>query len=238
MGTETFGKPAGVLSVGLVLGFVAGVLICLWWSGGAESMEIEVTGPNGTTLHLAVEGFTLDQQALLNAIYKDDFARDGLMGWLSDKQIFKTSDPSLADALNTELCEPIPPTPLSAQIEAARKCAELPVALRLRELADQRDTPFHYIGRIVQVGIPENEMNRPPNSRANVCGEGGLHGRAVRLTNPLNNKSIEVEATGRYVCTGYDRVPDIQLNPTDAAAIFDGPRDEYQEAVAVVLGLD
>ena len=60
----------------------------------------------------------------------------------------------------------------------------------------------------------------------------------MRLTNPLNNKSIEVEVTGRYVCTGYDRVPDIQLNPTEAAAIFDGPRREYEEAVAVILGLN
>ena len=71
-----------------------------------------------------------------------------------------------------------------------------------------------------------------------MCDERGLRGRKVRLTNPLNNKSIEVEATGRYVCTGFDRVPDIQLHPTDANAIFDGPLGEYQEAVAVILGLD
>ena len=165
MGTDTLGKPAGVFSVGLVVGFVAGVLICLWWSGSAESMQIQVTGPNDTTLHLAVEGFTLDQQALLDTIYDDQFARDGLMGWLSDKRIFKTSDPSLAEALNTALCDPIPTTPLSAQIAAARKCAELPVALRLRRLADQRHTPFHYIGQIVRVGIPGNESNRPQDPR-------------------------------------------------------------------------
>ena len=240
METKTSGNLVKIFSVGLLVGAFVGVLTStsLWWSGNAESMQINVTVPNGPSLNLTVEGFTLEQKALLDKIYGDDFARAGLIGWLLDKRIFETSNPSLVEALNTTLCDPIPTAPLPDQIRAARQCAELPVALRLRELADQREIPFHYIGRIVQVGIPRNESNRPPNRRANVCGEGELRGRMVRLTNPVNNRSLEVEATGWYRCTGYERVPDIQLNPIDARAIFDGPFSEYQEAVAVILGLD
>ena len=46
---------------------------------------------------------------------------------------------------------------------------------------------------------------------------------------------IEIQASGTYRCTGFTKFPDIQLSFEDAGALFPGPLNELQEAVAVVL---
>ena len=171
---------------------------------------------------------------LLKDIFPQQFSKDGLMGWLADKNIFAFEDERLVKALNERLCEAIPEQPLDRKIKAAQDCANLPVATRLRELADKKWIPFHYVGVVVNVGVPERE-DQPQIGQASVCASSALRDERVELTNSRTGNRIEVQATGRYTCTGFTTYPDIQLNFEDAGKLFSEPLGKYQEAVAVVL---
>ena len=59
---------------------------------------------------------------LLNDIFAQQFSRDGLMGWLADKDIFSFEDARLVEALNERLCDSIPEEPLDQKIKASQDC--------------------------------------------------------------------------------------------------------------------
>ena len=219
----------GALLVGIFLGAVAMALI-----SDHESTNLSVA-VGSLSLGLETVDGKIDQQKLLDDMYAENFARDGLMGWLRKKSIYEISDQGLADALNQDLCEPIPEEPIASRIATGAACAEKPVARRLRELVQGRQPPFHYVGSEIEVGIPSADDGRPDEGRANACQEGPLVGRKVLLMNPLNEKEIEVLATGRYACPGFRKTADLQLHPNDANRIFDGALDKYNDAVAVVM---
>ena len=159
-----------------------------------------------------------------------------MIEWLAGKDIFHITDPRLSEALNKDLCASIPEEPLTERMRIARVCAEKDIAKKLRLLSRRKAVPFHYTGKEVQVGIPSAPEHQPQKGKANTCAEDDdLVGKRVQLTNPLNQKQLDVLASGYYPCSRVIRTPDIQLNPADADWLFDGPLRKYQDAIAVVL---
>ena len=103
---------------------------------------------------------------------------------------------------------------------------------RLRNLARQSDPPFHLAGRIVRIGVPDNE---PPVGTANACQNGEWYRRRIELANRLDGRTVIVFASGHYgrgVCVG---TADLQLNAEDALSILDPPLDKFEEAVATIV---
>ena len=144
-------------------------------------------------------------------------------------------DAELPDALNKSLCDPIPDSPLDQHIAAATACAETGVADGLRRLSASHKVPFHYAGKNVVIGIQGDPAHAPRPDFANACDGSSLSGKRVELTNLSNDNKITVYTTGLYPCSGVGTTPDIQLNPDDAARLFDGPFRKLQSAVAVPL---
>ena len=148
---------------------IGGLLVAffIWRTGPSNPTEqsVEVTFPGGAALRLDASQPEIAHDQLLEEIFADTFMRDGLMGWLADKDIFSLQDARLVEALNERLCGSIPEEPLDKKIKASQDCAALPVAAALRELVDQRQVPFHYVGIPVQVGIPARE-DQPGLGRA------------------------------------------------------------------------
>ena len=216
-----------------LVGFGAGWVICSMTSDSSRR-TMELTFPGVAGLKIDISQPEIAHDKLLKDIFAQQFSRDGLMGWLADKDIFVFKDERLVEALNKRLCDIIPEHPLDRKIKAAQDCAELPVSTSLRQLADQKRVPFHYVGIAVNVGVPERE-DQPQIRQASVCANSALHGERVELTNPRTGNRIDVQATGRYTCTGFTTYPDIQLTFEDARKLFSEPLGKYQEAVAVVL---
>ena len=219
-----------VLVLGIVFG--CGYGLCLVFSD-ATHQSVNMNFPGGYKFEIDATRPEIDHKVILEGIYKNEFLREGLLGWLATHDIFKITNDDLAVALNKNLCEPIPQQPLSARLKSGQACAELEVAKGLRNLSAQKHVPFHYVGISVQVGIPSSS-NQPLVGQANVCNQSELLGKLVELMNPQINSRIEVQATQRYPCT-LKPYPDIQLNATDASQLFTGAFGEYQEAIAVVL---
>ena len=207
------------------------VAVAITWM--VKPSDVALTFPGGGSLEMSA-GQPVAHDELLNDIFAQQFSRDGLMGWLADKDIFSFEDARLVEALNERLCDSIPEEPLDQKIKASQDCADRPVAAGLRQLVDQEHVPFHYVGISVNVWIPARE-HQPQIGRASVCEESEFRGKKVELTNPRTSNQIEVQASGTSPCTGYTRFPDIQLRFENAERLFPGPLNEFQEAIAVVL---
>ena len=220
--------------VGLVV--LVALFIGLNYFSGPTEQSVEVTFPGGSALRLDASQPEIAHDQLLEEIFADTFMRDGLMGWLVDKDIFSFKDARLVEALNERLCGSIPEEPLDQKIKASQDCAALPVAAALRQLVDQRQVPFHYVGISVQVGIPARE-DQPGLGRAHACDDSEFRGKRVELTNPRTSNQIEVQVSGTYRCTGFqiNMFPNIQLGSEDAQELFPGPFQKFQEAIAVAL---
>jgi hypothetical protein len=217
--------------VTLVIGFLVG----RGTPSDPAKQSVKILFPGGGSVEMDVSQREIAHAAVLERLFSEEFTRDGVLGWLARKAIFSVHDERLVNALKTDLCEPIPETPLAARIEKARACASRPVANGLRALAEQKLPPFHYVGVEVRVGVQAEELHRPTQGNANVCRESGFLGKQVALTDPASGAQVVVRASGSYPCTGYARFPDIQLNPEDARALFNRALLEYQKAVAVPL---
>ena len=229
--------PSKLKKPGLhLVSFLLGFSVCHVWRtqiSDPTRQAVEVTFPGGAAVKIDSSKPAISHDKVLNDIFADRFTREGLMGWLAEKNIFLFTDPRLADALNNSLCEPIPAEPVDQRIRAAQTCADQAVAKSLRDLVEAKKVPFHYVGRLVRVGFPAD--SQPKDGYANVCEERELRSTKFELTNLQTEKRIEVQASGRYACTGFTRVPDVQLNFADARKLFPTPLDKYEEAIAVPL---
>ena len=198
--------------------------------------KISMSFPRGSLILEPTEE-KIDYESLLDKIYSTEFSKAGLMNWLDKKNIFSFEDPSIVTALNKKLCEPNTERGLEERFKRDRECAEEDVAAGLRELERKKKVPFHYLGSVVKVGIP-SKTDQPPQNRANVCNNSDFFGARIKLHHPKNKKSIEVQATGKYLCLSPAEYPDIQLNSEDAGKLFPGSLQKYQEAVAIILSYD
>ena len=192
----------------------------IWFAMLDDNSRLLKVSIGEATLQMQADNMEIKHEELLEATYKDEFARGGLMDWLASKQIFEADNPELVEAITTRACAPIPQDNREERLRLGRECANAPVVAELRRRADRRRPPFHYIGDIVTIGVPDA---RPPRGRASACTDGVFWRRNVRLTNLIDNQRfIDVEVTGHYPCTD-PTAPQIQLNAEDAVSLFGGP---------------
>ena len=223
----------GSFTPGILASFA--VLCLAVFSLASCATKLSINFPEGDKVTVVADSKGISHSELLENIYSEETARDGLLSWLADKDVFSMEDRRLAEALNQRLCDPIPQEPLDERIKSADDCASQPVAEDLRGLVERRDVPFHYVGKHVDVGVQNDEPHRPNDGEANVCGDSELFGRTLELTDEATGGRIEVAATRTYTCEGYAKYPGIQLNGKDAAKLFQKPLDKYQRAIVVIL---
>lgn len=116
-------------------------------------------------------------------------------------------------------CEPFPEGFSAETILAKQRCADKLGVRRFRQLAQDHQPPFHYVGMLGDMGVPSSEM-QPPRAGANVCRLGELFGRRLQVANPESGTSVEVLAMGSYLCTGALKTPAMQLGYEDAKILF------------------
>lgn len=200
-----------------------------------KNTSLKITGPEGQGgFELNVEGEALDYAKILEQLFADRFLRSAATGWLEqNEKVYPIESPAVVTAISTEICSPIPDSPLEARLEKGRECAQKPVAARLRELSSEHKPPFHYVGIKGDMGIPERKKDQPPPGRANVCRDGPFFGKKLQIGNLFNNTVIEVEATGFYLCTPAATLPAIQLSPDDALQLF--PKTALSKLEPVII---
>ena len=204
----------------------------IWFAMSADNSRQLKVSIGEASLEMQADNMEIKHEELLELTYEDRFARGGLMDWLASKQIFKAADPELVEAIATEVCAAIPEDDREERLRLGRDCASRPVVAELRRRADRRKTPFHYIGDIVTIGVPEI---RPPKGRAYACRDGVFWRRTVRLTNlNENQRFVSVEVAGHYPCAD-PTAPQIQLSEEDAVSLFGGPTRKIERAEAIVV---
>lgn len=188
------------------------------------------------SVSIETRGGAIDYRTLLEKLFQDQFSRDGALGWLKERQkLYALTDPTLANALQTRLCEPIPDQPLTERMTRARVCADQPVASALRRIARDHAIPFHYVAIEARVGVQQSARHRPGAGRANVCRTGPLVGQRFQVIDESTRETIEVEAAGVYDCAVPDQFPDVQLDPDDATRLFQRPTARVERALVVPL---
>ena len=194
--------------------------------------KVSITGPDGVGIEL---DRNIDHLQVLEEMLADPLMGKGMIGWLAEKSVYEISDPSLAIALNQDLCDPIPDSPMEALMEKGDECASKPVAKALRDLARAKEPPFHYLGSPVRVSKQVEEPHRPSVGYANTCREGLFFRQDIQIRNPLDDgRIVQVKAQGSYPCPPSPR-SDIQLNEIDMSKLFDGAVMETEAAYAFVL---
>ena len=202
--------------------------------------EIEWDYPGGS-LKINAKTDLNSPEVMLTKLFSTDFSKAGTEKWLQDNyQMFSIEEQALVDALQ-DTCAPKPGMTPRERRQFMETCVKTPVISKLRSLAENHEPPFHYIGIEINVGIPDQE---PMEGKANVCKNNpniGIDflGKQIELTNPVNDVTITIKATGYYTCTGYNKYPDIQLSLKDAEKLFSGQnRHEYDttKVIAVILG--
>ena len=96
-------KNSSVLYITIALAaFGAG-----WWfcstTSDSSRQTMELTFPGGSGLKIDTTAPQIAHGKLLDDIFAQQFSRDGLMGWLADKDIFSFDDVRLLEALNNRL---------------------------------------------------------------------------------------------------------------------------------------
>jgi hypothetical protein len=227
---------------GFLGGLFLGVLVAflLRTPLNLTNTSLKITGPDGEgSLTLEMTGSGIDYKEVLEKLFSDtSFLKPAAIGWLEQQQkIYPIDSMNLVNAVATQLCEPIPEQSLwELRIQKERECEEKPVVKQLRELARTKAMPFHYVGKVGAMGVPEDPQNQPKEQNANVCLNGEYYAKKLQVGNTHNDEVIEVQAFGSYVCTPAYRFPDIQLNPIDAKKLFKNiPLQKLQEVVIVPI---
>lgn len=203
--------------------FVTCVVAALLWNaiGRNTDFQLEITRPDGTTVKLAVEGGAVDYEAVLTALFQDQFLAPAAREWLATTEDMRSiRDPRLADLLRLEACGHIPPSPLNAHLDSLRACASTPANTTLRRLAlEDHGYPFHAVGIATRVSVPE-ESDWPPRGHASVCSH-DLWGRSLELLHGATGKPTFVRATQRISpCSAVGVGTQMHLHPDDARAVF------------------
>lgn len=218
----------------IALGIVIGGLV-VWKAIPRSAANTNIQWKFGNqSLNLNVKKDMSDPRALIQKLMSTPFSKAGTLSYLNKDGIYAIDDPSIIPAIEA-LCpskKGSQETPLQRQ-QRLQACLKSVVLRRLRNLASQHEAPFQYIGQEVTIGTPA--ATQPPVGYANVCENGGFLGHKIQINALEGGRTVTVEATGYYTCTGYEVVPDIQLNARDAIHLFDRPTRKLEKAVAVVL---
>lgn len=214
--------------------------LCGWAIGSTkvenpsgQSVRIEFPGVGIITIESRRDA--LDADSLLEQLFAEDFSRNGILGWLRDKQqLYSTESTDLATFLNTKMCDAIPDAPLEDRLAKAEECASKPLVDALRFLSQKREVPFHYVGERGRASVQSARPHRPGSGFVNVCRPGPFVAQSLHVMDPVTEQYIEVQAKGYYRCT-HGTYPDIQLDPEDAKTLFRRPLDELEDVIVTVL---
>lgn len=227
-------KNNGQLWLGVFLGMVLMALICFLISRDTLD-KVEIKGPRGVSIALEAKDGRLNYDVILDSLYASKgFYRFGLLGWLSQKNIYPIDSSSAARALSNDVCAPFPDpnTDMRVSVKAWQDCAEKDVVTELRRMAKERVVPFHRVGDIIRVSVPAS----PPDSgKAFACDNGIFYGNTVQLsTLEETPKEVTVDArAGRYPCTNT-KFSKMHMNPADIRTLF-GADGQIDSVVAVPL---
>lgn len=217
----------------VILALIAGGLIARAVPSDPARQKVIWNYPGGS-LEMEVEKDLRNPETMLSKVFEKEFSRAGAMDWLGKNyQVFSIE--KVAPQIE-KLCPDKPNEPLEERQRRLELCIkDHPVLAQLRSLSEHHKAPFQYIGEVIRVGIPEQENERPTDGHANACRLGGFLGKKIEVTDLASKRSITVEVTGYYDCTGYSNFPDLQLNPKDAKSLFGRALQKYQTAMAVEL---
>ena len=204
----------------------------IWFAMSDDSSKQLKVSIGEAEIEMQADNMEIRHEELLELTYSDKFAHAGFMDWLARKQIFGAEDVRLVDAIVNDVCKPIPEEDREERLRVGRNCANVPVVAELRRRSDRRRPPFHYIGDIVTIGVPDDRLQK---GRAAACTDGVFWRQTVRLTNLANSqRSVTVEVSGHYPCADPS-APEIQLNEGDAVSLFGGSTRKYEQAEAIVV---
>ena len=202
-----------------------------------ESVDLNITDPSGkAAVKLQVKAQQVSYDTILDMIFAkpDSVIALGVNEWFREmKHMYPLNDERLVTALASDLCDPIPESPIDERLKKARECADKPTASGLRKLAEKHSLPFHYIAIEALLGIPEIPEDRPARGRASVCRDGDLLGKTLMIV--VGEQSIQVEATGSYTCIPFTKYPDVQLSLEDAVKLFNRPINKHEPVLVVPI---
>ena len=223
--TDHFKRKSWVYS--LLLGIALGVFLCL----KTEIRDISVTPSGGLDMKMR------DQNDLehFRSVWEDEDRRQILISLIAGKGFYSANNPLVVSAI-TKMCETIPREPFEEYLKLSQECAEKEVPKLLRDLQKRGVPPFHPVGRIVNISVPE-ENDQPPVGNASTCLDGELYRRSIRLVNRLTHRTVTVLADRHYGngvgCGPPFGTGDLQLNVKDALLLFDGPIGRIEKILAI-----
>lgn len=211
----------------LFLGVAIGVALCL----KAEIRDFSFTPTGGIDMKMREQ----NDLEHFRSVWEDEDRREFYVSLIAGKGFYSAEDPRVVSAI-IETCKPIPQEPVEEYLALSQECAEKEVPRLLRELERRGGPPFHPVGLVVKIGVPEAK-DQPPVGNATTCLDGGLYRRSVRLVNRVDGRSVTVLADRHYGkgigCGTAFATGDLQLNIQDATSLFDGPLDRLETALAV-----
>jgi hypothetical protein len=119
---------------GAVIGGAIAVMICiLVLKGSLDSFTIK-----GKDFTLEMEGRKIEHEKLLNEMWENDFARDGLVGWIKRKDYYNINDAALISAIKK--------LPSSS-----------PLAVSLKVMENETQGPWEEKSQKVFISVPDNQ---------------------------------------------------------------------------------
>lgn len=206
--------------------------VFLFFNRDSNSQKMTIPTPLGDMVIEAEDG-EINPAKFLDSLYSDDYTRGGLMQWLANKNIYRVDDPELAQALTSQVCKTFPTHDLDARLRSEKECAEKSGVKELRQLASEREVPFHRVGKIIEIGIPGSIQEA---GRAYACYDSDYLGKRVLIINQGNHMQqvqVEIDHKGRYSCKPSS-APDIQLSKEDALAVSDPFYGPKEKAIVIV----
>ena len=219
-----------------VPGVVIIAVVYLASRNGPTSTNINWSFPTGS-LTLNIEEDLQDHETMLEKLFENRFSRPAIIAWLRQTQkLFLIDDPALLLEIQSLCPDVSDEDPLTRQQRIENCISQSEVLRQLRELAEDRGSPFQYGGETVRVGFPDKPNPQLAPGRANVCRGSDYEGKRLQLTDVQRKVSIEVVANaGTYLCTGYDSHPQVQLHLNDSETLFGTSSGGVREAIAVIL---
>lgn len=210
-------KTAGIifacvacLAAGLALGFNL-------QKGNARKTQIKWKYGDAE-LAIDLDQDMANDETLLGKIFSRPYSEAGALNWLKTNQaVYRVEDTDLADAF----------VGLEYESDMARE---------LRELHARRVGPWAYQSDTIRFGVPGGEY-QPPRGQCYVCQNKKYRGQTVRLFDLHNaQRTVTLVASGTYECPPNLKVPDLQLNASDAQQLLGfSSFNKYEYALALIV---
>ena len=184
-------------------GIIIGVFFTLYFNNrNLESADIEVDA-GGQKLKIFLKGKSeIKYDSLLNQMFNDSFMKASILSWLTKKDIYSLSDPSL----EKRLCK----------LEYQEDLSEC-----LRRIESNKIGPFSYKGEKLVFEKVSNGTIK--DGFANVCMNSIYANKNVSLS--INSKRIKVLCIPKFDCLD-DYKAKIQIRKKDVKTLLNGLSEE------------